>query len=71
MDLKVVVECEASGYEKVVDKDIEDFNEFFQTLGNGPIVRAEKAIIKTYLAWKLGLVKDGTNRGEPKPPTVP
>lgn len=43
--------------EKVVDADIGEFNEFFRSLGNDPIVRGEKAILKTYLAWKLGLMK--------------
>lgn len=46
-----------SAYERLVDVDIEEFDKFFQSLGNQPIVRGEKAIIKTYLAYKLGLVK--------------
>ena len=45
--------------EKTVDQDIEDFNDFFKRLGNEPIIRSEKAILKTWLAWKLGLAKGG------------
>lgn len=40
-----------------VDLDIEGFDTFFRSIGNEPLTRPEKAIIKTYLAWKLGLVK--------------
>ena len=43
--------------EKLVDADIEAFSTFFQTLGNDPVIRSEKAIIKTYLAYKLGVGK--------------
>lgn len=43
--------------EESVNTDIQSFNDFFQGLGNEPLTRPEKAIIKTYLAWKLGLVK--------------
>lgn len=57
-DLRVVVDAPASvALEKVVDEDILAFDSFFQSLGNDPVVRGEKAIIKTYLAWKLGLMK--------------
>ncbi len=49
--------------EKVVDADISDFNSFFQgELNNAPLTGAEKATIKRYLGWKLGigaLVGDG------------
>ena len=40
-----------------VDADILEFSEFFKSLGNDGLARSEKAIIKTYLAWKLGLMK--------------
>lgn len=43
----------------LVDNDIAKFNEWFISLGNDPLVKAERAIIKTYLAWKLGLAKAG------------
>jgi hypothetical protein len=45
--------------EKVVDSDIEEFNRWFQTQGNDPVIPFEKAIIKTYIGWKLGLAKKG------------
>lgn len=43
--------------EKQVDEDIASFNDFFRELGNDPLAKSERAIIKTYLAWKLGLAK--------------
>lgn len=43
--------------EKIVDDEIRDFNDWFQTLGNGPLGPFEKAPLKTYFAWKLGLAK--------------
>ena len=42
--------------EKEVDEDIELFSKAFQTIGDGGLIAAERAIIKTYLAWKLGIV---------------
>lgn len=45
--------------EKIVDADIAEFSEWFQRLGNDPPVQLEKAFLKTYLAWKLGLAKNG------------
>lgn len=41
--------------EPVVDEDISEFNRFFQGLGNEPLNNFEKSVIKTYLAWKLGI----------------
>jgi hypothetical protein len=43
--------------ENQVDQDISQFNDWFQTKGNEALARSEYAIIKTYLAWKLGLAK--------------
>lgn len=42
-----------SAIEEEADDDIRAFDEWFQGLGNDPLVRGEVAIIKTYLAWKL------------------
>lgn len=39
--------------EQVVDADIAKFDAYFQTLGNDPLVRSEKAIIKTFLHYHL------------------
>jgi len=52
--LKVTVEDKTRPLEEVVDEDIKKFEEWFRThLQNGePLVRSEKAIIKTYLRWK-------------------
>ena len=59
--LKITVEelPDDCNLEKAVDEDIFEFSEFFRGLGNDPVVSGEKAIIKTYLAWKLGLGKGG------------
>jgi hypothetical protein len=43
---------EGEELEAVVDEDVERFNEWFQGLGNGPLVKSERAIVKTYLAYK-------------------
>lgn len=36
-----------------MDKEVEAFSNWFRSQGNGPLVPAERAILKTYLAWKL------------------
>lgn len=41
--------------EMVVDADLEVFSKVMESLGNDGLARPERAIIKTYLAWKLGL----------------
>ena len=39
--------------EQVVDADIDAFAKYFCTeLGNDPLAKAERSIIKTYLRWK-------------------
>lgn len=35
-----------------IDIDIKSFDEFFQSLGNDPLVGPEKAILTTYLLYK-------------------
>lgn len=44
--------------ESTVDEDIRQFDEFFRTLGNASLMRQEKLIIKSYLAWKMGVFKN-------------
>lgn len=53
--------AELSGDElfTVVNEDLKAFNEYFQGLGNDPLVRSEMAAITTYLHWKIR----GANRG--------
>ena len=58
--LRVEIEGENLDVQKTVDADISAFDNAFQQLGNDRLVRGEKAIIKTYLAWKLGLMKSGS-----------
>jgi hypothetical protein len=44
--------------EAVVDQDIEAFADFYtRFLKNGSLIPFERAAIKTYIAWKLGLGK--------------
>lgn len=39
--------------EPAVDKEIENFDQFFQSeLKNEPLLKSEKALLKTYLFWK-------------------
>jgi hypothetical protein len=41
---------------KVVDADIADFDDYIQDeLNKVPLTAAEKATIKRYLGWKLGM----------------
>lgn len=48
--------------EEAVDADIVAFDEYFQKeLKNEPLVRSERAIIKTYLHWKTH--QERTNAG--------
>lgn len=60
-NLEVKIESSSpSEYERVVNEEIDGFEEFFsKKLGNDPLVKGERAIIKTFLAWKLGLAKAG------------
>lgn len=45
----------ASVVEAIVDADLKDFGVFMEMkLGEG-LAKPERAIVKTYLAWKLGL----------------
>lgn len=49
--------------EPIVDADIAEFDKYFQSIGNEPVVRSEKAIIKTYLHWKLKGARDAAATG--------
>lgn len=44
--------------EEAVDEELRTFSEWMEDKG-GPLARAETAIIKTYLAWKLRIT-DGS-----------
>lgn len=46
--------------EKEVDADLDEFARSFQSMGNDRLSRPERAILKTYLAWKLGIASAGT-----------
>jgi hypothetical protein len=51
--------CPPEKVEEAVDQDIQAFNQYFQGIGMEPLSRSESAIIKSYLAWKLKVVKIG------------
>jgi len=68
MSLKVFLPVDTAPEEtpeQIVDADIKAFDTWFQGLGNDPLIGPEKATIKTYLAWKLGLMKKGEADGAP------
>jgi len=55
-DVTAIERLRGSLAEKVVDADIKDFDRFFQDeLANAPLTGVERAAIKTYLGWKLGV----------------
>jgi hypothetical protein len=46
-----------AGINAAADEEIAVFDQWFQSMGNDPLVRSEKAILKTYLLARLaGLV---------------
>lgn len=52
----VQVRIEDDGHvEAQVDADLADFNKFCADRLGEPLALPERAIIKTYLAWKLGI----------------
>jgi hypothetical protein len=60
--MPVVVKSDVGGgrtLENEVDDDIEAFDKYFQSLGNDPLNKFERAVVKTYLHWKT--------HGEPCP----
>lgn len=48
----VVCTAPEEALEAAVDKELVAFDEWFQSRGNDPIVRSERAILKTYLWYK-------------------
>ncbi len=54
MSISVHSTEEATSLEADVDQDITAFEEWFSShVENGPLVHAERAILKTYLWWKF------------------
>lgn len=49
--------------ESAVDADIQAFEAWFSSLGNDPLTKGERAILKTYLWWKTKGAADGTQAG--------
>jgi hypothetical protein len=49
--------------EAAVDEDIQAFEAWFSGLGNDPLTKGERAILKTYLWRKTRGASDGTTTG--------
>lgn len=47
---------------EVIDAEMEDFNMFARQHLGEPLARAERAIVATYIAWKLGLGREESKR---------
>ncbi len=63
--LKVTTDAANEALESTVDEDLLRFEEYFRGLGNDPLVRSEKAILKTYLHYKLRIEGKGEAHGTP------
>jgi hypothetical protein len=46
-----------------VDADIAAFDEWFQRLGNEPLLKSEKAMVKTWIWWKVRGTGQGAKDG--------
>lgn len=56
LPMPIIVEADAPAaaeLAEMIDEDIERFDKYFQGLGNDPLIRFEKAVLKTYLFHKL------------------
>lgn len=40
-----------------MDFEVREFEEWFRKQGNSPLIGHERAILKTYIAWKTGCEK--------------
>lgn len=55
-DVTAVDHLGGTAIERVVDEDLMRFNDFFaEELKNGSLTGPERAVVKTYLGWKLGV----------------
>lgn len=53
-ELKFETDAPPKEHEKLADEEIKKFDDWFQKqTGNEPLVRSERAILKTYLYYKL------------------
>ena len=51
--IQVTADVAPEELEALVDADIVAFDRYFQSMGNDPLLKAEKAIIKTYMFFQL------------------
>jgi hypothetical protein len=59
--VQVVIQAEEGPeLKKLVDEDIDKFEEWFRSLPNDPLTKSERAIISTYLWWKVKGNADGS-----------
>ena len=61
--VRIQFEGDPTKLEETVDNDIDQFNESFRRMGNEGLVRSERAILKTYLGWKLGVTRTDEKQG--------
>lgn len=52
LDTDELEEMEGKQFERIVDVDLQAFNEFYAKLDNGGLVGPEVALLKTYLWYK-------------------
>jgi len=57
-DSKFMSEVSAQDLSAAMDSEIELFEKWFMGCGNAPLVGVERAILKTYFAWKLRYADD-------------
>lgn len=48
--------------EHTADETINEFDAWFQSLGNAPIVHVERAILKTFLYWQAQKANGGLKK---------
>ncbi len=58
--IEVKTDVQVEEQEKTVDEEIAAFDAWFQSKGNDPLVKSERAILKTYFWYKLRGEKNGT-----------
>ena len=62
---KILSEVDGDQLKGLVDQDVADFDTFFQTLDNSPLLPPELSILKTYIWWKThGEPVSAQSRGE-------
>lgn len=51
---KTPKDCNPAELAAAMNAEVEEFNQYMRTLsGQDPLVRAERTLLRTYLAWKI------------------